>query len=100
MEPCCGRYNSSHETMDELTPAPRSRWYHNTWFVLLMLSPLALGPFGLPLLWKSPKFSQGAKLWLTTFTLAWTALAVWYVVGVVVPAVSTSINQFNATLKF
>jgi len=36
-----------------------------------MISPLALGPFGLPLLWKSPRFSRAAKGWLTLFTVVW-----------------------------
>ena len=80
--------------------APRSKWYHNGWFVLLMISPVALGPFGLPLLWKSPQFSQRVKAGLTIFTIAWTLLAVWYVVAVMVPAITKEINQFNSTLSF
>ena len=78
----------------------RGRWYHNTWFVLLMISPVALGPFGLPLLWKSPRFSRTAKTGLTILTIGWTVLAVWYVVVVVLPAVQHEINQFNSSLQF
>ena len=79
---------------------PRTRWYHNTWFVLLMISPVALGPFGLPLLWKSPRFSHAAKMGLTILTIGWTMLAVWYVMAVVVPAVQREIIQFNSSLQF
>ena len=65
-----------------------------------MISPVALGPFGLPLLWKSPRFSSSAKTGLTVLTVAWTALAVWYVVAVVLPAVQHEFNQFNSSLQF
>ena len=85
------------------TPLPESakpKWYHNVWFVLLMISPLALGPFGLPLLWKSPRFSQSVKTGLTLFTIVWTVAACWYVIAVVVPAVTKEVNQFNSTLSF
>ena len=79
---------------------PKSKWYHKTWFVLLMISPVALGPFGLPLLWKSPRFSRGAKLGLTVMTAGWTIWGTVYIVKVVVPAVTNGINQFNSTLQF
>ena len=85
--------------VDPLAP-PQPRWYHNAWFVLFMISPIGLGPFGLLLLWKSPKFSHGAKLGLTLFTMAWTLLAGWYAIAVVVPAVTKEVNQFNSTLSF
>ena len=54
--------------MSEPTPA-RERWYHSVWFVLLMLF-VVLGPFGLPLLWKSPKFAPWAKWALTVLSIA------------------------------
>lgn len=78
----------------------KPKWYHNVWFVLFMLSPFALGPFGLPLLWKSPRFSQSVKAGLTIFTIVWTALACWYVIVVVVPAVTKEVNQLNSTFSF
>lgn len=81
-------------------PVARPKWYHNVWVVLFMISPIGLGPFGLLLLWKSPRFSWSAKKWLTAFTLAWTALACWYVTAVVVPAIMKEVNQFNSTLSF
>ena len=48
-----------------------SKWYHSVWFVLLMLFAV-LGPFGLPLLWKSPRFNQTAKVVLTVVNIAYT----------------------------
>ena len=51
--------------------APRVKWYYSVWFVLLMLV-LVLGPFGLPLLWKSPRFARWAKLLFTLLTLVYT----------------------------
>lgn len=49
--------------------ARRDRWYHSVWFVLFMLF-FVLGPFGLPLLWKSPRFPQWAKWVLTILMIA------------------------------
>lgn len=80
--------------------APKPKWYYNPWFVLLMLSPVTLGPFGLPLLWKSGRFSTGAKWALSLLTVAWTGLFVWYVMARVIPAVTNEFNQLNATLQF
>ena len=75
---------------------PKSKWYHNTWFVLLMLTPLALGPLALPLLWKSPAFSRRAKWWLTLGTVLWTALFLVYIMQHVVPAVMHELHQLDA----
>ncbi len=53
--------------------APRPRWYYRSWWVLLMLF-VVLGPFGLPLLWKSPCFSRWSKIALTVAVAAYTIL--------------------------
>ncbi len=83
------------------SPEPsKPKWYHNVWVVLFMISPFALGPFGLPLLWKSPRFSQRAKTALTVLTMVWTVLLVWYVAAVMVPAFTKEINQLNSTFSF
>ena len=55
--------------------APRPRWYYRPWWVLLMLF-VVLGPLGLPLLWKSPRFSRWSKIALTTAVAAYTILLV------------------------
>ena len=78
---------------------PRSKWYYNRWVVLILLTPLVLGPFALPLLWKSPKFSRLAKLILTFLTLLWTILFVVYVIKRVVPAITNEMNQLNAVFQ-
>ena len=79
-----------------LPQAPvRIKWFYSVWFVLLMLTPFALGPFGLPLLWKSPRFSQPAKLWLTILTIGWTVAFTWFVITRVIPAVKNDFNQIN-----
>ena len=49
----------------------RSSWYHDVWFVLFMLF-IVLGPFGLPLLWRSPRFNRTAKIVLTITVAAYT----------------------------
>jgi len=51
------------------------RWYHRPAWVLVLLFGV-LGPFGLPYLWGSPRFSRNMKLVLTTLVLAYTALFV------------------------
>lgn len=80
-------------------PAP-SRWYYNVWFVLFMISPVALGPFALPLLWKSPGFSRRAQLALTVLTAAWTIWLTLYTVQHVIPAVMERMNQLSGSLAF
>lgn len=54
---------------------PETKWYHSRAWVVLMLFAV-LGPFGLPLLWKSPRFSRLWKRILTALTLIYAALAV------------------------
>jgi len=54
---------------------PESRWFYNVWAVLLALF-VVLGPLGLPLLWRSPRFSRGAKVLLTALTAVYTLLLV------------------------
>ena len=52
-----------------------SPWYYSLGFTLLMLF-LVLGPFGLPLVWKNPRFSERLKWFLTALTLAYTGTLV------------------------
>jgi len=54
---------------------PESRWFYSVWSVLLALF-VFLGPFGLPLLWKSPRFSRGAKILLTALTTVYTLVLI------------------------
>ena len=77
------------------TPPPSARWYHSVGFVLLMLF-VVLGPLGLPLLWKSPRFSQVAKIALTVVVVACT---VWLLVASI-DLVTKMINELQALPRF
>ena len=77
---------------------PRPKWYYNVWFVLAMLF-FVLGPFGLPLVWKNPRFSRWVKVALTLAMLAYTVLLVDMTVRMV-QAVLNEATQFNSTLQF
>lgn len=83
--------------MDPVAPPPPSegRWYHDVWFVLLMLF-VVLGPLGLPLLWKSPRFSRTAKMALTIAVIALTA---WLLVASI-DYVTMVINELQAIPRF
>ena len=48
-----------------------SKWYHNIWFVLMMLF-IVVGPFGLSLVWKNPRFSQKWKWAITVAVIVYT----------------------------
>lgn len=54
-----------------MTGAEKPAWYYRPLFVLLMLF-FVLGPFGLPLVYKSPCFSKGWKIFLTAAVLIFT----------------------------
>ena len=92
----CG--NGRNASQQNPASAQRPRWYYNIWFVLAMLL-FVLGPLGLPLVWKNPRFNRGIKYALT-------ALMIVYTVGLIkltvqmVRAVSQSVEQFNSTLHF
>jgi polyferredoxin len=50
----------------------KTRWYLRPIGVVLLLF-LVLGPFGLPLLYKSPKFSKASKIILTIVVMLYTS---------------------------
>lgn len=90
--------------MDPLTPAPPSaapspppqgRWYHDVWFVALMLF-VVMGPLAFPLLWKSPRFSLAAKIALTVIV---TAITGW-VLAASVDYVRKIISDLQAIPRF
>ena len=65
------------------SPAPEDlRWYHRPWVVLGLLF-FVLGPFGLPLVYKSPKFN---RLWKWVLTGLMIFYSIW-LVGVTIEAV-------------
>ena len=53
----------------------RTHWHLKPWVVVLLLFAV-LGPFGLPLLYKSPHFNRFWKITLTALTLLYTAYLV------------------------
>ena len=76
-------------------PSARPKWYYNIWFVLVMLF-LVLGPFGLPLVWKNPRFSRMTKILLTGAMVLYTLALVGVVVRAV-GAVMEQVRQLNST---
>src|SRR5436309_11305700 len=79
--------------MGTLDGAPRPRWYYRPWWVLLMLFAV-LGPFGLPLLWKSPSFSRWWKIALTVAVAAYSILLVEAVL-IAIAAIRAALEQMD-----
>ena len=52
------------------------KWYYKPINVILALF-LVLGPFGLPLLFKSPKFNTASKILLTILVIIYTLLLIY-----------------------
>lgn len=48
-------------------------WYLKGWFIIIMAF-VVLGPFALPLLWKSPDFKRQAKVILTIVIIIYTLI--------------------------
>lgn len=70
--------------------APRMKWYYNVWFVLFMLF-FVTGPFGLPLVWKHPRWARWVK-W--TFTLVMVAYT-WLLVATTIVMTNTIMQHFS-----
>lgn len=51
-------------------------WYYDPVFVLLSIF-LVFAAFGLPLLWKSPRFSHWQKLVISAITVLYTGAIIW-----------------------
>ena len=90
----CGKLRE--KTLPSRATLP-SKWYHNIWFVLVLLF-CVLGPFGLPLVWKNPRFARWVKVALTIVVILYTMWLV-DVTLKMVHAVMNEINQFNTTLQ-
>lgn len=68
-----------HRCGAELSPElveKTARWYHEPVFVLLMIF-LVLAIFGLPLLWRSPRFSGWQKVVVSIITILYTGAILW-----------------------
>ncbi len=55
-----------------------------------------VGPFGLPLVWKNPKFSRTLKIILTLAMVVYVVLLI-DLTFKMVKAVTSQMNQFNST---
>lgn len=64
------------------------KWYYRVGVVLLLLFGV-LGPFALPLLWKSPRFPWGLKLALTLLVMA---IALW-IIGTLATAIGSLLQS-------
>ena len=73
------------------------KWYFRPWVVILLLF-FFLGPLGLPLVYKSPRFNKAWKAILTVLMIFYT----WYLVDStvkVIQNVSGSFTQLQALLR-
>ena len=61
--------------------APKPEWYLSPLVVILLLF-LVLGPFGLPLLFKSPRFGKTWKIVLTTAVVVYTVYLIFVTVKI------------------
>ena len=71
-----------------MNPQGEVKWYYRRWVVVLLLF-VVLGPLGLPLLYKSPRFSKTGKWVLTILTVLYTGYLVW-----------VTVKSFEAILAF
>ena len=74
------------------------KWHQNVWLLLLLLF-FVLGPFGLPLVWKHPRFSRATKLTLTLVMVVYTVVLVQLTMRMF-QAVTQEVNQFNSAVQF
>ncbi|MSR78276.1 MAG: hypothetical protein EXS63_08670 [Candidatus Omnitrophica bacterium] len=58
-------------TPDASNGPPKSSWYYHPILVIFLLF-FVLGPFGLPLLYKSPRFNRTWKIIWTVIMIAYT----------------------------
>ena len=77
---------------DGSAPPSPPTWYYRPWAVVVLLF-LVLGPFGLPLLWKSPSFTRGWKIVLTVAMVVYTVL----LIDSVVVATRLAMEQLGLT---
>ena len=90
----CGKLlNPAH-----VSAPPGSKWYQNVWLLLILLF-FVLGPFGLPLVWKHPRFSRATKLTLTLVMVVYTVVLVQLTMRMF-QAVTQEVNQFNSAVQF
>lgn len=65
-----------------LDPGKEVKWYYRPWFVIFMLV-FFLGPLGLPLVYKSPRFNLRWKIGLTLLMLVYVWSLTWGTIEIV-----------------
>lgn len=78
-------------------PLPKSSWQDNPWIVLAVVC-LALGPLGLPMVWRCRGFERRGKLLATAAVLALTTLGLWLAYSAVMSALE-SLEQLQLQLR-
>ena len=84
--------------MADAPASPRTKWYYNIWFVLFMLF-FVVGPFGLPLVWKHPRFARWVKWTLTGLMVLYTVLLI-QTTAAMVHVVTQHLQQFQSSIPF
>ena len=57
-----------NEFLDQAArPKPKTKWYHSTSAIIIGL--ILIGPFALPLVWKTPKYNPTTKAIITVVVL-------------------------------
>ena len=73
------------------TKPPQPKWYYNTWVMLGMLF-FVLGPLGLPLVWKHPRWTRWVKVGVTVLMVVYTL----WLVDLTITAVQAVLKQAAA----
>ena len=94
----CSVCGTALGTASAAPASPRLKWYHNVWFVLFMLF-FVLGPLGLPLVWKHPRFARCVQWSLTVAMIVYTVLLVQTTVAMV-RIVTQHLQQFQPSIPF
>jgi len=75
----------------------KPKWHQNVWLILFLLF-FVLGPLGLPLVWKNPRFSRTVKIGLTILMVGYTFLLI-RLTAEMLRAVRTSMDAVSASLR-
>ena len=70
-------------------------WYYDPIFVLLSIF-LVLAVFGLPLLWKSPRFETWQKIVVSIITIIYTGVILWFMYYLIFVIMIPYYNQLEA----
>ena len=66
-----------------MTPSREETSWHDRWWVVLLLLFFVLGPFGLPLVYRSSQLNRPAKIFLTLLMIPYTGYLIYATVEAV-----------------